>query len=118
MNINLAQICDCRHGGRCYYQMPNNIHCASASVRDRSSLGSRACSSLGGTPTSSTVVLAPLLSTKCEMRFRGSHASSGMITYEIKAKIVTEAMMIGASKPIKLAHSVYKRKGKSRNKYS
>lgn len=31
------------------------------------------------------------------MRFRGSHASSGMTKYETRAKIVTPAMMIGAS---------------------
>ena len=49
-------------------------------------------------PTSSTVSdTAPLLSMKFEIRFLGSHLSSGMTTYEINAKIVTAAMMIGAS---------------------
>jgi hypothetical protein len=34
---------------------------------------------------------------KCVIRFRGSQALSGIIKYEIKARIVTPAMIIGAS---------------------
>jgi hypothetical protein len=35
---------------------------------------------------------------KWVIRFRGSQALSGMIKYEIKARIVTPAMIMGASK--------------------
>lgn len=39
-----------------------------------------------------------MLSMKCVIRFRGSQALSGMIKYETKARIVTPAMIMGASR--------------------
>jgi hypothetical protein len=42
-------------------------------------------------------VASPLLWIKCEIRFLGSQDSSGVIQYEIRARIVTAPMITGAS---------------------
>jgi hypothetical protein len=51
---------------------------------------------------------------KCVIRFRGSQALSGIIKYEIKARIVTPAMIIGASHK-KLAFTL---RGRRRGTYN
>ena len=54
----------------------------------------------GSSSTVSETLPTPLLSIKWVMRLDGSQALSGMTKYEMSAKMVTPAMMIGASRTI------------------